>query len=84
MRVRSAKKRKKEKIPTWKALLQEKFGGIVAGDVAQWVNRRLRLYNTYSEEHMHIAHMDFTTAYTMMTSLASDRISWLLLAKKNW
>ncbi len=75
-------KTKKEKMPTWRALLQEKFGVMVAGDVFQWANRKMRLYDMYSEEDMQLAHMDFTTAYNMIPLLPSNRSRLLKISKE--
>lgn len=75
-------KTKKEKMPTWRALLQEKFGVMVAGDVLQWANHKMRLYDMYSEEDMQLAHMDFTTAYNMIPLLPSDRSRLLKISKE--
>lgn len=76
------KKSKKVKVPTWSSLLKEKFGAIVEGDVSQWANRRMRVYATYGEEDMQLAHMDFTTAYSMITFPASERNKWLQISRE--
>jgi hypothetical protein len=76
------KKRKKEKALTWAVVLQENFGGIVAGDLLQWANRRMRVYNTYTKEDIELAHMDFTTAYSMLTFSAAERNKWLHIARE--
>jgi hypothetical protein len=75
-------KRKKEKALTWAVVLQENFGGIVGGDILHWANRRMRVYNTYTEEDIELAHMDFTTVYSMLTFSAADRNKWLQIARE--
>ncbi len=81
--IATASKRKyKEKVPVWSDFLQENFGEIVVGDVSQWANRRICIYVTYKEEDVQLAHMDFTTAYSMLTFSVSDRKKWLLIAKE--
>lgn len=73
-------KGKRSKMPTWRGLLKDRFGGIVGGDVLQWANRRMRVYNTYSEEDIQVAHMDFTTVYNMITFSDAERKKWMQIA----
>lgn len=76
-------KRKKKKAPKWVAVLKEYFGGMVRGDLSQWSNRRMRINKTFPEEGIQFAHMDFTTAYTMLTFSAAERNKWLHLARQD-
>ena len=75
-------KKKGKQLPTWHKLLQDSFGAIVGGNLLQWANRRMRIYNTYAEEDIQVAHMDFTSAYNMLTFSDGERNKWLQIVRE--